>query len=276
MSVSRRYWLETATQKIRFSGDREAVRRELESHLLEREERYLAQGMTEAEASRAATADMGDPTEVAEALGRIHAPWWGYLWKISRWILVIAALWAVFLTIAELKPWGRLQVTFPQYDPKAGDISVSAGEREHEVLTVWKPDVRLKLGRYRVTVPRAYLEYSEPFTLDDGYEVAASHTLHIWIKSTTWRLWEPMAADQFMVLDRYAADSAGTVYGWDPQRDSEEVRSLFCHSYTNPLSVWWDVELEIPDNQVPNWVDIPLGYGGDTIRVDLTKEAIRS
>ena len=84
MSASRRYWLETATKKIRFSGDREAVRRELEGHLLDREERYLALGMSEAEAAKAAARDMGDPEEVAEALGRIHAPWWGYLWKISR------------------------------------------------------------------------------------------------------------------------------------------------------------------------------------------------
>jgi len=272
MSVSRTYWLETATKKIRFSGDREAVYRELEGHLLDRMERYLAQGMSETEASRAATADMGDAEEIAEELGRIHAPWWGYLWKLSRWVLVLAAVWAVFLTAAELEPWGKLRTEFPQYTPAVGDVHTYAQGRQSQVLAVWQPRVRQKLGHYRVTVPTAYLEQGEAFTYEDGYEAPAYSTLHVWVKAATWRFWEPMAAGQFMILDRYAADSSGNVYGWDPTRDPEQVRSLFCCSYANPLSVWWDVEFDIPaGDEAPEWVDIPLGYGGHTIRVELEK-----
>ncbi len=71
------YWLDTATEKIRFRPDRKAVRRELQDHLEDRMEAGKAQGLSPYEAEAAATAAMGDPVSLAEELGRIHSPWWG-------------------------------------------------------------------------------------------------------------------------------------------------------------------------------------------------------
>ena len=64
-------WLRQATAKIRFSPDREAVRRELAGHLEERVEAEKARGLPQREAGAAAAAAMGDPDVLAEELGRI-------------------------------------------------------------------------------------------------------------------------------------------------------------------------------------------------------------
>ena len=89
-------WLRQATAKIRFSPDREAVRRELAGHLEERVEAEKARGLPQREAEAAAAAAMGDPDVLAEELGRIHSPWWGYLWRASRAALALIALCTVW------------------------------------------------------------------------------------------------------------------------------------------------------------------------------------
>src|SRR5699024_4732916 len=95
-TMNANYWLDTATGKIRFTPDRKAVRRELQDHLEDRMEAGRAKGLSAYEAECAATAAMGDPDALAEALAKVHAPWWGRLWRLSQWALVIAVLVSVF------------------------------------------------------------------------------------------------------------------------------------------------------------------------------------
>lgn len=60
------YWLDRATAKIHFAPDRSAVRRELDDHIRDRQEGYLAQGLEMYEAEQRAVADMGDPNAIAD------------------------------------------------------------------------------------------------------------------------------------------------------------------------------------------------------------------
>ena len=55
------YWLDLATEKIRFLPDRKAVRQELQDHLEDRMEAGKAKGLSPYEAEEAATAAMGTP-----------------------------------------------------------------------------------------------------------------------------------------------------------------------------------------------------------------------
>ena len=85
--MNRLEWLDTATRKILFLPDRKAVRKELEAHFEDlRDARRLD--------DEAAAAAMGDPEAVAEELGRLHRPWWGWVWRASRIVLLLAlVLW---------------------------------------------------------------------------------------------------------------------------------------------------------------------------------------
>ena len=109
--MNRLEWLDTATKKILFRPDRKTVRRELEAHL---EDLLEASGLDE----EAAAAAMGDPEVLAEELGRLHRPWWGYLWRTSQIVLAGAVVFCCLLAVlveAVYQPLDRLGTSLHDY-----------------------------------------------------------------------------------------------------------------------------------------------------------------
>ena len=109
--MNKKDWLDTATKKILFRPDRKAVRRELEAHL---EDLREASGLDE----EAAVSAMGDPAALAEELGRLHRPWWGYLWRTSQIVLagtVVFCCLLAFLAEAVYQPLERLGTSLHDY-----------------------------------------------------------------------------------------------------------------------------------------------------------------
>lgn len=90
-------WVEAALAQMRFPPDRKLVRQELWDHMLDRREDFLARGMTMEEAEIEAARVMGDPVETGRLLNRIHRPWLGWLWQISRGILIAVVILSVIL-----------------------------------------------------------------------------------------------------------------------------------------------------------------------------------
>lgn len=275
------YWLDTATSKIRFTPDRKAVRRELQDHLEDRMEAGKAQGLSPYEAETAATAAMGDPVALAEELGRIHSPWWGRLWRLSQWALAIVLLATVFSAVPRLREYLQYQMYDPPFPFSAEEGSYTREyyadyTKEIRVPKVWDIDGSVELGHYRFTVSGAWVE-EWTVSGDDPYPV---RQLVITLKASTWRFWEPLNGGQSMILENLAADDGGKVYyyGMDPPAEEEEPLSLFCETFQRGSSTWLRVELnqtqELDDWSVPDWVDIPVGYGGDVLRVDLSKGVI--
>ena len=275
------YWLDTATSKIRFTPDRKAVRRELQDHLEDRMEAGKAQGLSPYEAETAATAAMGDPVALAEELGRIHSPWWGRLWRLSQWALAIVLLATVFSAVPRLREYLQYQMYDPPFPFSAEEGSYTREfyadyTKEIRVPKVWDIDGSVELGHYRFTVSGAWVE-EWTVSGEDPYPV---RQLVITLRADTWRFWEPLSNSQFMILDNMAADDGSKIYyyGMDPPAEKEEPLSLFCETFQRGASSWLRVELnqtqEIDDWSVPDWVDIPVGYGGDVLRVDLSKGVI--
>ena len=92
----------------------------------------------------------------------------------------------------------------------------------------------------------------------------------IGLKSTVWnwRLWERSSGDQWMILNHTAIDSNGQRY----LRENEVPdNNLFCTTYYGgPLSMWYEIDLELDNPEdIPDWVDIPVGYSGDVLHLDL-------
>ena len=275
------YWLDTATSKIRFTPDRKAVRRELQDHLEDRMEAGKAQGLSPYEAEAAATAAMGDPVALAEELGRIHSPWWGRLWRLSQWALAIVLLATVFSAVPRLREYLQYQMYDPPFPFSAEEGSYTREyyadyTKEIRVPKVWDIDGSVELGHYRFTVSGAWVE-EWTVSGEDPYPV---RQLVITLRADTWRFWEPLSDSQFMILDNMAADDGSKIYyyGMDPPAEKEEPLSLFCETFQRGATTWLRVELnqtqEIDDWSVPDWVDIPVGYGGDVLRVDLSKGVI--
>lgn len=275
------YWLDTATGKIRFPPDRKAVRRELQDHLEDRMEAGRARGLSAYEAEQAATAAMGDPAALAEELARVHSPWWGWLWRLSQWALVIAVLVTVFSAVPRLWEDIRYDIQDPPFP-----LSVEEGSytwefypgytKEITVPEVWDISGTADLGHYRFTVSGAWVE---EWTVS-GEAPYPVRELVITLKADTWRFWEPLYASQFMILDHMPSDSAGNIYGYnvDTPPGADEPFSLFCKTFQRGAATWLRVELnqtrDLDNWFVPDWMDIPVGCGGDVLRVDLSKGVI--
>ena len=94
-------WCDTAVAGIAFPGDRKQVRLELMNHLYDHYDDLVAQGVDRDTARTLALAAMGDAGEIAPQLAAIHRPFWGYLLKATRILLVLtlcAVLWCLWAT----------------------------------------------------------------------------------------------------------------------------------------------------------------------------------
>ena len=264
-------WLYRATREIRFVPDREAVRQELREHLADRVDAYMEQGRTFTEAEEAAVEAMGDPAEIAEELGRIHAPWWGYFWRASRVILVLAAIAAVWGMLAQRPNLPGSRPELPE-----GDIYTNTAPGVvWSVLEKWRPEGTKNLGGYQFSAPMAWLmEREYDCEEEDGGTVRATVTnLMVCLRADTWKFWEPCSDDQYMVLANVASDSGGELY--TQNEVPQGSRGFLCETWREPFTTWYLVWFYLlgPED-VPEWVDIPIGYGGGTIRVNLTAEVI--
>lgn len=84
--------MEALLAQIREKRAKECVRQEIEGHIHDQKECYIADGLPADEAEQKAIADMGDPVETGIALDRIHQPKpaWGMLAIIA--VLCIAGM----------------------------------------------------------------------------------------------------------------------------------------------------------------------------------------
>ena len=115
-----RDYLDTVTAQIRWKRARAAAVRELETHLEDQRDEFLAEGHPSAEAERLAVEEMGDPVAVGTDLDRLHRPrpQWGMLALTLALLLVGSYLRYALTRVGE--PWYDL-------DPFRCALSAAAG-----------------------------------------------------------------------------------------------------------------------------------------------------
>lgn len=241
-------WVSRAVEGILFAPDREAVRKELWAHLEDRRAALEAQGLTAEEAESAAAEAMGDPAEVAEELAKIHAPWWGWLWRLSQWTLALV----FFIAVVSLVPAALNNIRFHR----------NMNDFEREVLEEWRIEGGRRVGAYWFSSPGVRLERGTVPGTGDRDQLL----LVVALRESTWRFWE---LSDTLVLDRTAADNRGRQYQGCYYREG----GFYClYKGEGIFSVFYEIEFPLADREdVPDWLDIPLGEGSAGIRVDLER-----
>ena len=89
-------WCRTVTDHVRFRPDRAEIAEELAAHYEDHVKDLKRLGYDRALAEQRALGAMGDPEEIGRAMDRIHEPWLGWLWLVSKWALVVCLLLTVF------------------------------------------------------------------------------------------------------------------------------------------------------------------------------------
>ena len=112
-----RSWCKTVTDCVRFAPDRKAIAQELEVHYIDHVRDLERLGFDMKEAESRALQVMGDAEEVGRAMDKVHKPWLGRLWQVSRWLVAIACLTVLINLLGYGWPDFR-QAAFPVERPK--------------------------------------------------------------------------------------------------------------------------------------------------------------
>ena len=120
--LGRYNWCRRVCEQVRFKPDHGRIQEELYAHMADCHEALMASGMAKEEAERAMLERMGDPAEVGRALDRVHKPWLGWVWMVSRWAVILCGVIAAFLLVTV---FGRLSVSLEDLPA----ISFEHGER---------------------------------------------------------------------------------------------------------------------------------------------------
>ncbi|WP_353092830.1 permease prefix domain 1-containing protein [Tissierella praeacuta] len=95
-------FLKIVLSYIKFSFDREDIKLELESHILDKIEYYMEQGYHKEEAEELALKDMGNPKEIGIQLNKEHNPIIGWIWRITNIAVSIFVIINIFIVGAIL------------------------------------------------------------------------------------------------------------------------------------------------------------------------------
>ena len=114
-----RGYLDAVEAQIRWKRARTVAARELETHLEDQQEEFLAEGHPPEEAERLAVEDMGDPVAVGAGLDRLHRPQWGML-GLTLALLLVGG-WLRYALTRAGAPWDE------DLDPLRCALSVVTG-----------------------------------------------------------------------------------------------------------------------------------------------------
>lgn len=100
-----RNWCTQVTEQVRFWPDRKDIAKELTAHYEDHVRDLERLDYPTKLAERRALDAMGDPEEIGRALDRVHKPWLGWLWIVSRVVLLLTLVTVLILGAEPAGQW---------------------------------------------------------------------------------------------------------------------------------------------------------------------------
>lgn len=266
-------WVSAAVSYIPFKGDRDEVSAELRAHFEDHRDALIASGLDRQNAERRALEAMGDPDETGRMLRKVHRPWLGLLWILSRWALGIA----LALCIISWLGGGRYNISrLWQGYPKEAGFYYPIGTRDYlsgdsrEFVKTGSCGEKAKAGSYTVRVENVTALRAAVKDSEDTYDTVF---FLVRIDGPLW-LGFPENIRWFVT----AEDSFGTVYAnglgrgirtYDPVITGNPIgRRLGAHY----LEMWLnncDAEAE--------WYELRYDHGGVSfvLKTEVSGEAVQ-
>lgn len=243
-------WCQTATEKIKYSPDRQAVANELLAHLEDHRDTLVEQGMDEEAAIRETLSAMGSAEEIAPQLGNIHRPFWGYASSLTGAIAAIVLLCALIFT-----------------GISTANRTITREEPEYFTKSDLRYSTRIHYDRpFEVITGEGYLLLINKVAVWEPKYLVEGDTLSGYIQVKVFRLphLDPFEAMSFF----YATDGLGTHYQasasyWgidEPRIDYANVAYL-------PLSQTFNLEISKIPTDGADWLELHYDRDGRDIAI---------
>jgi hypothetical protein len=82
---------------IKFPFDRDDIRSELDSHILDKIDYYIEQGHDKEKAEQLSINDMGEAKEIGMELNKQHNPFLGWVWKITNVMVILFVIVNIYI-----------------------------------------------------------------------------------------------------------------------------------------------------------------------------------
>lgn len=283
------HWCDTAVRQVRFFWDRGAIAVELTAHYEDHVRDLERIGFDHDLALERALGAMGNAVEVGRALDRVHKPFLGWMWLLSRYGVLISLLVTVCVFGSNLNWFSRFTSPAPrdgQYEN--GDFfSFSPDSWEHEY------SVQVLTGTGDCVVERSGDTWSVPYAVVwkctyPGDNRDPGFTIYWTVVALARDDQNPFDSPRSDFMeDLVLTCSGGTYYDtryerigtdesgkgiWGPsdgrltvsQTSSDPFRTLYCITFTGPTQ----------EDPPGDWCELSYPYGEPwTIHIDWEEAA---
>ena len=260
-------WCDAAVDGIIFPPDRKQVHGELMDHLLDHYDDLVSRGMDPETAQQAALEAMGSAREIAPQLAAIHRPFWGYVYRATKVLLVLCLCTALVCGGVRLLRLDYFDLEEPRYQLHPfRDTQVELGSSTHTRIFYAEPNLSRQSDGYTITLTRAALwqaEHREP-TVEENLN------FYFQMEVTNPRPWA-----EFSDIPRWirAVDSLGNTYDCFNEGITNYAPYIAGNGYhTGPLTYTHDMWISPYCSQDAEWIEFYYDRDGRmlTFRLDLT------
>ena len=261
-------WCDAAVDRIIFPPDREAVHQELLNHLYDHYDDLVEQGVDRETAQTMALAAMGSAAEIAPQLAAIHRPFWGYLLRATRVLLVL------ILTVAAVAASVQLLRT-SYYDPSDSvglqPFDETLAYRDfgtYERVFYAQPGVTARSDGYVFTLTKAAVWHRNENDPATAYK--DPDTLYFQMKVFNPRPWAEFTDIGLWI---WAEDSLGNTYDCYHEGLINYAPYISGNYYhTGPQTYTYDMWIADYRSQEAEWIEFHYDRSGRDLvwRLDLT------
>ena len=281
-------WCRAVTDCVRFRPDRSGIARELAAHYEDHVRDLERLGYDRPLAEERSLRAMGDPEEVGRAMDKAHKPLLGWLWEVSRGILLLAVIAALLIMTDGTALLGQVRNSlFPREDVGGYEMNIESYRllNQQEGQEIWTEmgtltaEGPVKMGTYTLALEKgSWWRYNDQFYR--GWCLLRVET--------TWP-WQEMPEDildDLRMTDDLGCSLTNERQGgginerkdfqeelWDhwfrvseaynhiPKRD--EPDTYFAQSSRDLGGGWWLMQMTVEGEKAPTWTELTYPWAGN-------------
>ncbi len=250
-------WCQEATKLIRFSEDRKPVYDELMAHLQDRQQAFMEQGMETMAAQDTALQAMGSAQKIAPELAKVHRPFWGYAYWITKVCAILCCALAIYMVVGI---YGSMIHGIATY--KADPTTLHPGDGgQWEMITQVSSEETVYSDGYWIRVPGAILWEHRTGELQLEFKLQVIHSPFLEHLNCTSHFWavDSLGNHYSCYYDVQASDVPHVAIGGGKSTSGCQFHSMSIQHVSSADIQWIDLHYNRDGRDIVLRIDLAGG-----------------